>query len=127
VPVAVNYHGDPPPEADLTIHHSPPVPGKPYIESEGSPGDVPTGDGYWGSYSKREGLYGYTNVGVYAEAMKESQKRATREHLDAGRGYMLASTWLQAPPPQRPNHNPGGRGTEDDPGVRWWLDWLKEG
>jgi hypothetical protein len=126
VPVAVNFHGEPPPEADLTIHHSPVVPGKPYIESEGSPGAVPADDGYWGSYSKRDGLYGYLNVGVYTDAMKESQKRIAAEHLDGGRGYMLASTWLQAPPPQGPNHDPGGQGTQDDPGVRWWLEWLRE-
>lgn len=126
VPVAVNFHGEPPPEADLTIHHSPPVPGKPYIESEGSPGNVPTGDGYWGRYSKREGLYGYLNVGVYTDAMKESQKRAAAEHFENGKGYMLASTWLQAPPPQGPNHSPGGQGTGDDPGIRWWLEWLRD-
>ncbi|MFO8006842.1 MAG: hypothetical protein R6V05_03810 [Candidatus Brocadiia bacterium] len=126
VPVATNYRGEPPPEADLTIHHSPPVPGKPYVESEGSPGDCPTEGGYWGSYSKREGLYGYINVGVYTDAMKESQKRIARQHLESGKGYMLASTWLQAPPPQGPNHNPGGQGTEADPGVRWWHDWLKQ-
>jgi hypothetical protein len=126
VPVAVNFHGEPPPECDLTIHHSPQVAGKPYVESEGSPGAVPADDGYWGSYSKRDALYGYLNVGVYTEAMKESQKRAAAEHFDSGRGYMLASTWLQAPPPQGPNHDPGGQGTEDDPGVRWWLEWLRE-
>jgi hypothetical protein len=126
VPVATNYHGEPPPEVDLTVHHSPAVPGKPYIESEGSPGACPTEDGYWGSYSKREGLYGYINVGVYTDAMKQSQKRIAREHLDGGKGYMLASTWLQAPPPQGPNHDPGGGGSEADPGIRWWLEWLKD-
>ena len=40
-------------------------------------------------------------------------------------GYMLASTWLQAPPPSGPNHNPGGYGSPDDPGIRWWLEFLQ--
>lgn len=123
-PIATNYRGAPPPEADLAIHHSDPAPGKPYIETEGSPPGVP--GGYWGPYSKQEGLYGYLNVGVYTEEMKEAQRAATLEHLRAGRGYMFASTWLQAPPPQGPNHRPGGDGTPGAPGVRWWLEFLRD-
>lgn len=103
------------------------APGKPYIETEGSPSVVPTpGDHYWLGYSKKEGFYGYLNVGVYSEAMKENQIAITREHLAAGKGYMLASTWLQAGPPQGPNHAPGGYGSQDDPGVLWWLEFVKE-
>jgi hypothetical protein len=125
--IATNYRGDPPPEADLAIHHSNKAPGKPYIESEGSAGDVPYGGGYWGPYSNlRDGSYDYVNVGVYTEAMKESQKAITREHLHQGRGYMMASTWLQAPPPSGPNHRPGGYGAPDDPGIRWWLEYLSK-
>jgi hypothetical protein len=124
--IATNYHGDPPPEADLAIHHSHKAPGKPYIESEGSAGDVPGGQGYWGPYSNpRDGSYNYTNIGRYTEAMKASQKARTRAHLDHGMGYMMASTWLQAPPPG-PYQRPGGYGGPDDPGIRWWLEFLRE-
>ena len=44
--LATNFRGDPPPEADLGIHFSNVDPGKPYIESEGSPKRVE--GGYWG-------------------------------------------------------------------------------
>lgn len=128
IPIATNYRGaPPPPEADLTIHHSEEAPGKPFIESEGSPSIVPDGQiHYWGPYSKVDGLYAYINVGVYSEAMKQNQIEITRQHLDAGKGYMLASTWLQAAPPQGPNHRLGGMGSVDHPGVRWWMEWLRE-
>jgi len=122
--IATNYHGDPPPEADLAIHHSNRAPGKPYIESEGSPDKAP--GGYWGTYSKREGLYNYINIGVYTDEMRRAQMQATRNHLARGEGYMLASTWLQCPPPSGPNHTPGGMGTADDPGIRWWLEFARE-
>lgn len=124
VPVGSNYRGDPPPEADLAIHFSNRAPDKPYIETEGSPQNVV--GGYWGPYSKRDGFYGYLNVGMYAQEMRENQLAVTREHLARGEGYMLASTWLQAPPPQGPNHRPGGYGTAEDPGVRWWLEGIKQ-
>ncbi|MBD3244115.1 MAG: hypothetical protein GF331_26220 [Chitinivibrionales bacterium] len=124
IPVATNYHGDPPDEADLAIHHSNRAPGKPYIESEGSPPNAP--GGYWGEYSKREGLYGYLNVGVYTDEVKQAQIVAAAQHYDRGEGYLFASTWLQAPPPQGPNTDPGGDGSTAQPGVRWWLQWLKE-
>jgi hypothetical protein len=125
--VATNYRGDPPPEADLAIHHSNEAPEKPYIESEGSAGGVPDGRGYWGPYSNlRDGSYNYVNIGVYSEEMIECQKAATRAHLDCGKGYVMASTWLQAPPPSGPNHRPGGYGSPKDPGIRWWLEFLKE-
>lgn len=125
--IATNYKGDPPPEADLAVHHSREVPGRPYIETEGSARDVPDGRGYWGPYSNlRDGSYGYVNVGLYTEAMKASQKVITRQHLDNGKGYLMASTWLQAPPPSGPNHRPGGDGSPGDPGVRWWLEFLRK-
>ncbi|HUT20361.1 MAG TPA: hypothetical protein VM366_14490 [Anaerolineae bacterium] len=124
--IATNYYGDPPPEADLAIHHSNEVPGKPYVETEGSPRDVPGVDGYWGPYSKPGAdTYNYHRVGVYTQEMIDSQLALTRAHLDRGRGYMLASTWLQAAPPLGPNHRPGGDGPPGDPGIRWWLDFLQ--
>jgi hypothetical protein len=124
--IATNFRGDPPPEADLAIHHSNKAPGKPYIETEGSAGDVPGGQGYWGPYSNlRDGSYNYVNIGLYTEAMKASQIALTREHLDNGMGYMMASTWLQAPPPG-PYQRPGGTGGPGDPGIRWWLEFLRE-
>lgn len=125
--IATNYRGDPPPEADLAVHHSNEAPGKPYIESEGSAGGVPNGRGYWGPYSNlRDGSYNYVNMGVYTGEMIECQKAATRAHLDRGKGYVMASTWLQAPPPSGPNHRPGGYGSPQDPGIRWWLEFLRE-
>ena len=124
--VATNYHGDPPPEADLAIHHSSEAPGKPYIESEGSAGNVPDGKGYWGPYSNlRDGSYNYVHIGLYTEEMKESQKVSTRAHLDSGKGYVLASTWLQAPLPG-PYQRPGGYGGPGDPGIKWWLEFLRD-
>jgi hypothetical protein len=124
--IATNYHGDPPPETDLAIHHSNKAPSKPYIESEGSAGDVPDGKGYWGPYSNlRDGSYNYVNIGFYTEEMKESQKARTRDHLDNDMGYMMASTWLQAPPPG-PYQRPGGYGGPGDPGIKWWLEFLQQ-
>jgi hypothetical protein len=109
-----------PPNADLSLHLGrPDIPGKYYIESEGS---CP---GYWGAYSKREGLYDYINIGVYPEEMKARIIERTKRALGRGHGFILGSTWLQCPPPSGPNHTPGGRGTGDDPGIRWWLEHLR--
>jgi len=121
--IASNARGEPPPEADLGIHFAKPVPGKPYVESEGTPSNAP--GGYWGKYSKRPGLYNYIQIGLYTDAMKANQKRATARHLDAGRGYLCASTWLQSPPPDGPNMRPGGDGSPGAPGIRWWLEFVK--
>lgn len=123
IPVATNYHGDPPDEADLAIHHSNRASGKPYIESEGSPATAP--GGYWGEYSKRIGLYAYLNVGMYDDDMRQAQMDDAAAHYDRGEGYLFASTWLQAAPPQGPNTDPGGDGSTNNPGVRWWLEWLQ--
>jgi len=129
--VATNYKGDPPPEADLAIHHSFRAEGKPYIETEGSPSSTP--GGYWGSYSKQgeeygngPDLYQYINIGIYTDSMKAAQVKAAFDHFDRDEGYFLASTWLQCVPPEGPNHSPGGYGTATDPGIRWWLDAVKE-
>lgn len=121
--IATNFRGQPPSEADLAIHHSERAAGKPYIESEASPGKAP--GGYWGTYSKKDGYYNYINIGVYTEAMKADQVEQTTAHLARGEGYMLASTWLQCVVPYGPNHRPGGLGAEDDPGIRWWLEFLR--
>lgn len=122
--VATNFKGDPPPAADLGIHFSNKVPGKPYIESEGTPDNAP--GNYWGAYSKKPPLYNYINIGVYTDEMKQRQIIMTKECLDKGWGYMMASTWLQCVPPHGPNAYPGGDGSEENPGIRWWLEAVKE-
>ncbi|MDH7570149.1 MAG: hypothetical protein QHJ73_11255, partial [Armatimonadota bacterium] len=122
--IATNFRGLPPPEADLGIHHSAKDPAKPYIESEGSAANV--SGGYWGPYSKRERYYNYINIGVHTSEMQARQKADTAAHLERGWGYLLASTWLQCAPPHGPNHRPGGTGTPEDPGIRWWLEWVRE-
>lgn len=120
--MAYNARAAPPENADLLIHHSPRVSGKPYVETEGSP----PGSNYWGAYSKRDGLYQYLNVGLYTEEMKERQKQATVQLIDQANGYFLAATWLQAPPPLGPHVLPGGDGSAGNPGIRWWLEFLRD-
>jgi hypothetical protein len=97
----------PPPNTDIAIHHSARIPGKPYVETEGTPTNAP----YWGEYSKRDGYYNYLNVGVYTDAMKTNQQARTVDFIERANGYMFASTWLQAAPPLGPNQNPGGAGS----------------
>lgn len=126
--VGTNFKGQPPAEADLALHFSERAAGKPYIQSEGSPAVTPLkgkDGGYWGRYSKQDGLYQYIRIGVYTEEMKRDQIEDTRRHLERGEGYVLASTWLQCVPPAGPNHVPGGNGSEQEPGIRWWLEWLR--
>jgi hypothetical protein len=122
--IATNFKGAPPPEADLGIHFSRKVKGKPYVESEGTPTNAP--GGYWGSYSKKPPRYNYINIGLYTEEMKANQIARTRRHLAEGWGYMCASTWLQCVPPHGPNLRPGGRGGKADPGIRWWLEFVRK-
>ena len=122
--IATNFRGPPPPEADLGIHHSEKVAGKPYIQSEAVPSNAP--GNYWSKYSKVDGYYNYINIGLYNEDMKANQIQKTNDHLLNSMGYMLAGTWLQCVLPYGPNNNPGGYGTKDDPGIRWWLDYLRE-
>jgi hypothetical protein len=71
--IGYNCRGYPPPNADLALHHSEKVPGKPYIESEGTMTD------YWGAYSKEQGLYGYTNVGFCMAAECSAQPSSRRK------------------------------------------------
>ena len=122
--IATNFKGEPPPEADLGIHHSKKVPDKPYIEAEGTPTNAP--GGYWGTYSKKKGYYNYINIGLYNEQMKARQKAITAEHFRNGWGYMCASTWLQCAPPYGPNNSPGGDGSKGSPGIQWWLEYIRE-
>ncbi len=131
--VATNFVGTPPDEVDLAVHHSDRAPGKPYIESEGTPENAP--GGYWGWWSRRidktnrqrkdPNFWNYLRVGQYTAEMKQNSIELAKMHYDRGDGYLFASTWLQAAPPLGPNHAPGGDGSESAPGMRWWLEWLK--
>ena len=117
IPIAYNGKGYPPPCADLSIHFGFKTQQLPYIQTEGTPPQ------YWGDYSKEEGLDHYINVGIYTGGKKEKQLKETRELLDEGHGYLFASTWLQNVPP---NYNVGGDGSPCNPGIKWWLDFIKE-
>ncbi len=119
--MAYNSRQAPPANANIYIHHSPKVAGKPYVQTEGTPTVVP----YWGSYSKKDGYLNYINIGVYTDAMKEQEKAVSAGLIDNANGYCIASTWLQAVPPLGPNMNPGGYGSEKDPGIKWWLEFIK--
>ncbi|MDB4584392.1 hypothetical protein N9164_14665, partial [Draconibacterium sp.] len=122
--IATNFHGLPPAEADLGIHFSEKDPAKPYIESEGTPTNAP--GNYWGKYSKAPPLENYINIGIYTEEMKANQIEITKNHFKNGWGYMCASTWLQCVAPFGPNAEPGGDGSKENPGIRWWLRALKQ-
>lgn len=122
--IATNFKELPTKEADLGIHFSKKDPKKPYIESEGTPTNVP--GGYWGAYSKAPPLENYINIGIYSDEMKANQIELTKNHFENGWGYMFASTWLQCVPPFGPNVDPGGDGSKQNPGIRWWLEALKE-
>ena len=122
--IATNFRGLPPAEADLGIHFSEKDPAKPYIESEGTPKNAP--GKYWGEYSKAPPLENYINIGVYSDEMKANQIEITKDHFEKGWGYMCASTWLQCVAPYGPNADPGGDGSKENPGIRWWLEALKE-
>lgn len=115
--IGYNSHGYPPPNADLTLHFSDQIPEKPYIESEGTMTD------YWGPYSKEKDLYNYINIGVYTDGKKDEQLQNTEHMLANGKGYIFASTWLQN---VHVNHEPGGSGLTCDPGIKWWLEYIKE-
>jgi len=115
--IAYNGKGFAPPCADLAIHFCNITSDMPYIQSEGTPSQ------YWGDYSKERGLDHYINVGIYTEGKKAEQINDTKKMLDAGHGYMFASTWLQNVPP---NYEVGGDGTPCNPGMKWWLEFIKE-
>ena len=114
--VGFNAKSVPPAQADLGLHFAEKKAGICYIQSEGTP------SGYWGAYSKEEGLYQYINVGIYTEGKKLEQLGDTDRHLQHGMGYIFASTWLQNIPP---NCDPGGDGTPCHPGILWWLEHVR--
>ncbi|MES2696265.1 MAG: hypothetical protein V4773_22525 [Verrucomicrobiota bacterium] len=120
--IAYNARAAAPANANLGIHFSPRIPGKPWVEAEGTPGVVP----YWHAYSRKEGYRNYINIGIYTAEMKTDQQRLTRRGMDTANGYMLASTWLQCPPPYGPNMRPEGDGSAENPGIKWWLEFVKE-
>ena len=130
--VASNYIGPAPKEADLCLHHSFFDKTKPYIESEGVPENAP--GAYWGRFSRQHSetcnyrnsdYNNYINIGLYTEEMKVNQIQRADIHFSRGDGYLLASTWLQAVTPFGPNHHPGGNGSPGNPGILWWLEYIK--
>lgn len=58
--------------------------------------------------------------------MKKAQCRQTSTDILDHNGYIMASTWLQCVPPDGPNHKPGGDGSKQRPGVRWWLEYVRD-
>ncbi len=119
--IAHNARRSTPSNADLTVHFGRRVPGKPHVETEGTPNVVP----YWQAYSRKEGYRNYLNIGIYSEAMKAEQRRVSSDLIENANGYLLASTWLQCPPPFGPNMRPEGDGSAENPGIKWWLDYIK--
>ena len=126
------------------VHHSPKVPGKPWLDSEATPRTTAPG-GYWGTFSKETNrktngeYYNYSRIGRYTEAMKAEQIRRTEEEIGHYNGYMLASTWLQCVPDEGvggPFTEPGGHSriadvdadidrVHPDAGIAWWLDFVR--
>ncbi|HUV13790.1 MAG TPA: hypothetical protein VMY18_09095 [Acidobacteriota bacterium] len=143
--IMVAYNdGDPvPSNADLCIHHSPKVKGKPWLESEGTPKNA--AGGYWGEFSKEAhratggSYYNYSRIGRYTVEMKQDDCRQTDENVRNFNGHMLASTWLQCAPNESvggPFVKPRGHSNiEDvdadidelhpDAGILWWLEYVK--
>lgn len=135
--IAYNSHRPPPANADLYIHHSAKVAGKPWVQTEGTPRNA--SGRYWGTFSKRDGYYNYIRIGRYTPAMKEDQFKQTHQDIDQHNGHMLASTWLQCAPAEGvggPFMTPGGMAESEaidedvtklqpDAGVLWWLMHVK--
>jgi hypothetical protein len=141
--VAYNDSDPPPANADLYIHHSPKVNGKPWLDTEATPTNAP--GHYWGTYSKETNMktagrfYNYSRIGRYTPEMKSNQYDQTRDGYENYNGHMLASTWLQCAPGdglKGPFMTPGGRsniadvnaGIDDlhpDSGILWWLEYIK--
>jgi hypothetical protein len=143
--LAYNDSGAPPKNADLYVHHSRKAPGRPWLDTEATPGRSTPG-GYWGPFSKRTHqrtkgkYYNYSRVGRYTDQMKAEQIRRTKEEVDRYNGHMLASTWLQCAPHEAvggPFAKPGGRSRiadvdadidrlHPDAGIAWWLDFVRQ-
>jgi hypothetical protein len=111
--VMASNHGTCAPAADICIHISQMDPSKPYIQSEGG--------GIWVYGS---GNYQASAVGVYTASEEQGIINSSHSAYQAGEGWMLASMWLQAAPPEGPNLSFGGDGI-NMPGVAWWTGWLK--
>ena len=140
--IAYNDSAPPPANADVCIHHSPKVQGKPWLDSEATP-KTP---GYWGRFSKETHLetrgeyYNYSRIGRYTADMKADQMRRTREEVSRYNGHMLASTWLQCASSEAvggPFAKPGGSSNISDVdkeidalhpnvGILWWLRFVRE-
>ena len=132
-----------PANADLYIHLSPKVGGKPWLNSEATPTNAP--GGYWDTYSKETNrktdgrFYDYSRIGRYTPEMKSNQYDQTRDGYENYNGHMLASTWLQCAPGKPldgPFMTPGGRSNiadvnagidnlHPDSGILWWLEYVK--
>ena len=141
--IAYNDRAPAPANADLYIHFSPKVGGKPWLDSEATPAKTP--GGYWGTYSKETDqktagrFYNYSRIGRYTPEMKSNQYDQTRDGYENFNGHMLASTWLQCAPGERlngPFMTPGGRSNiadvnagidnlHPDSGILWWLEYIK--
>ena len=141
--VAYNYTATPPTNADLYIHLSPPVSGKPWLDTEASPNNAPDG-GYWNTYSKETNIntggsyYNYSRIGRYTSAMQTDQENQTISGYQNYNGNCLASSWLQcgAYAVNGPFMTPGGLATNQnvdvnidvlnpDAGVLWWLEFIQ--
>ena len=117
-----------PPNEDLNMHFGKPEKGKPWFDSEATPGNAP--GNYWGSYSKRTHQANKIVLQLladrgYTEEMKQDQLRQTRDEVERFNGYVLASTWLQCGSAEGvggPFTKPGGRsnlGSGNDPRAAW--------
>jgi len=141
--IAYNDRDPAPANADLYIHLSPKVAGKPWLDTEATPTNAP--GGYWSTYSKETNaktagaFYNFSRIGRYTPEMKSNQYDQTRDGYENYNGHMLASTWLQCGPGEGlngPFMTPGGRSNiEDvnagidnlhrDSGILWWLEYIK--
>jgi hypothetical protein len=140
---AYNDRDPAPVNADLYIHLSPKVSGKPWLDTEATPSNAP--GGYWDTYSKETNVktggafYNYSRIGRYTPEMKRNQYDQTRDGYENYNGHMLASTWLQCGPGEGingPFMTPGGHSNiadvnasmnqlDRDAGILWWLEYIK--
>ena len=141
--VAYNDPDPAPANADLYVHLSKKVSGKPWLDTEATPTNAP--GGYWDTYTKETNLktagafYNYSRIGRYTPEMKSDQYDQTRDGYENYNGHMLASTWLQCGPGHGingPLMTPGGHSNiEDvnagmdslhpDAGILWWLEYIR--
>ena len=141
--VAYNYTATPPTNADLYIHYSPVVSGKPWLNTETTPNNAPDG-GYWDAYSKQTytssggSYYNYSRIGRYTSDMQTDQENQTISGYQYYNGNCLASSWLQCGPyaVNGPFMTPGGLATNQnvdvsidvlnpDAGILWWLEFIQ--